>query len=181
MSQYGVASPKCPKGFRPVLWICLAIAFALAGTASAQGSRSGGATQRFKVVPAGPKDRVIGHQEAYTKRNIVGGHVNVKITPPEKRGKSGRVAVEVYNYSPVYLSIVDFWMELETTGMFKIDGKVKVENLKQNWGDIVWIEIPPKYANDFPPISKVKISNLKMYDDKARQVKVPLTTDLIKY
>jgi len=111
----------------------------------------------------------------------VGGHVNVKITPPEKRGKSGRVAVEVYNYSPVYLSIVDFWMELETTGMFKIDGKVKVENLKQNWGDIVWIEIPPKYANDFPPISKVKISNLKMYDDKARQVKVPLTTDLIKY
>ena len=137
-------------------------------------------SQNFKTV-TGQQNRVIKHTEAYTKRNIVGGHVNVKVTPPEKRGVAGKVGVEVYNYSPVYLSLVDFWMELETKAMYKIDSKIKVENLKQNWGDIVWIEIPAKFAKDFPVITSIKITNLKMYDEKSRQVKIPVTTDLIKY
>ena len=72
-------------------------------------------------------------------------------------------------------------MELETKAMYKIDSKIKVENLKQNWGDIVWIDIPTQFAKDFPIITSIKITNLKMYDEKSRQVKIPVTTDLIKY
>lgn len=136
--------------------------------------------KRFKITRV-PRNRVIGHNEAYQKREIVGGHMNLKITPPEKRGKAGRIAVEVYNYSPIYLASVDFWMELENSGMYKIESHVKVEDMRQNWGDIVWIEIPRSYVADFPLITGIKITNLKMFDDKARQVKIPVTTDLIKY
>lgn len=42
---------------------------------------------KVRVIRA-PRDRVIDHNRAYEKRNIVGGHVNIKVTPPRKTRKN---------------------------------------------------------------------------------------------
>lgn len=76
--------------------------------------------------------------------------------------------------------MIDFWLELATKGSHAIAAQIHVDDMKQNWGDIVWIEIPKPFANDFPEITGVRVRHMRMFDSRAKQVRIPVTTDLIK-
>jgi hypothetical protein len=122
--------------------------------------------------------RISHHKEAY-KRKKIGAHLNIKVTPPEIRGKKGMVAVEIYNFSEKNLSVIDFWLELETDGYANIEAHITVDDLGPNWSDIRWIKI--QGDGTMPKIVKLSVLRLDMFEDSGKQAKLKLTTDLIKY
>jgi hypothetical protein len=134
-----------------------------------------------KLVKA-KRHRVISHQKAYKKRKMVDPYLNIKVTPPEKRGKDGYVAVEVYNYSKnVHLAMAHFWLYLETDDFMQVEAELTVENMRPNWGDIRWVKIPlRKGKRTLPKITKIRVEKMEMFGAKGKRAKMLWTTDLIK-
>lgn len=128
--------------------------------------------------PLPPVHRTVIHTEAYKKREGIGAHLSIKITPPEKRGKKGRVLVELYNYSKTYLSVVDFWLYLYSDIGEKVEVHITADDIKGGWSALKWVKIPRKAK--MPAIVKVEIMKMLMYTDKAKEVKMKYFTDLIK-
>ena len=133
--------------------------------------------KRFKVVKA-RRNRVSHHTAAYKKRHIVGGHFNIKITPPEMRGHEGFVGFEFYNFSKKYVSVADFYVTLITDDYMEYEARLTVENLKAGWSDIRWAKIPGK--GYVPKIQRVEIERFQLFDNNGRRISLPYTTDLIK-
>ena len=117
-----------------------------------------------------PIHRTIIHTEAYKKRVDIGPHINFKITPPEKRGRKGRVLVEVYNYSKVNLSVVDFWLMLSNTWGDKIEVQITCDDIKGGWSALKWVKIPGD--KPIPEITTVQIRNMKIFNDQGRETKL---------
>jgi len=130
------------------------------------------------TLAASNVNRRVDHTKAYQKRTDVGPNINIKVTPPEKRGEKGKVLVEVYNFSQVYLSLVSFELILQNSWGDTITAEVSADDLKQNWSGLQWIQIPGK--GKIEKITAVKIKNLRLYDQTSKEVKVPYTIDLIK-
>jgi hypothetical protein len=126
-----------------------------------------------------PQHRVVDHKKAYKKRKKIGNYVNFKITPPEKRGKEGRVGVEIYNYSKTHVSYMHFYIILMTNDFLEIEAEMTVENMSPDWGDVRWIKIPLRKGT-IPKISKVTIKRMEMFDKKGNRTMVKYNTDLIK-
>ena len=136
-------------------------------------------------IPSGSGDggnpsihRTVIHTEAYKKRVDIGPHINFKITPPEKRGRKGRVLVEVYNYSKVNLSVVDFWLILSNAWGDKIEVQITCDDIKGGWSALKWVKIPGE--KPIPEITTVQIRNMKIFNDQGRETKLKYFTDLIK-
>ncbi len=132
----------------------------------------------FAQTGAGKIHRRVDHTKAYKKRTDIGPHVSIKITPPERRGKAGRVLVEIYNFSKTYLSLVDFEISLKNSWGDRIEAKISADDLKQNWSGLMWIEIPGN--GKIEKITGVEIANFQAFDKAAKPVAVKFTTDLIK-
>lgn len=122
--------------------------------------------------------RVVNHKKAYKKRDL-GNYINFKVTPPEKRGKAGQVAVEIYNFSKTYVTLMHLFIILETNNFLEIEAELTIENMSPNWGDIRWIKIPLSKGT-IPKISKVTIRKMEMFDKGGNRVKMKHNTDLIK-
>jgi hypothetical protein len=135
-------------------------------------------TAANQVGTGGNVHRRIDHTKAYKKRTDIGPHVNIKITPPEKRGKQGRVLVEVYNFSATYLSSVSFELILKNSWGDRIEARVSADDLKQNWSGLVWIQIPG--SGKIEKITGVEIANFQAFNKEAKPVSVKFATDLIK-
>jgi hypothetical protein len=122
--------------------------------------------------------RRVDHTKAYKKRTDIGPHVSIKVTPPERRGKAGRVLVEIYNFSKTYLSLVDFEISLKNSWGDRIEAKISADDLKQNWSGLMWIQIPG--SGKIEKITGVEVANFQAFDQAAKPVNVKFTTDLIK-
>jgi hypothetical protein len=128
--------------------------------------------------PLPPIHRTVIHTEAYKKREGFGPHINFKITPPEKRGRKGRVLVEVYNYSKVNLAVVNFWMILSNQWGDRIEVQINCDEIPAGWSALKWVKIPGD--KPIPEISIVQIKNMKIFNDHGRETKLKYFTDLIK-
>jgi hypothetical protein len=130
------------------------------------------------ALKGAPMHRVVPHGEAYKRRDDLGPHVNFKITPPEDRGKAGRVLVEVYNYSTTFLSVVNFWLILKNPWGDLIEVHVTCNDIKPNWSALRWVKIEGNKA--FPKITQVEIKNMVAFNEKAARVQLRYSTALIK-
>lgn len=139
-------------------------------------SLSEGAKLKFQ------RHRIIPHKKAYKKRRLKEPYINIKVTPPEKRGKDGFVGVEIYNYSKKKsVSVAHFWIYLETDNFMQIEAEMTVENMGPNWGDIRWIKVPlRKGKRTLPKITKIRVEKMEIFDGAGRRTKMIWTTDLIK-
>jgi hypothetical protein len=122
--------------------------------------------------------RRIKHTGAYKPRTELGEYIAIKVTPPEKRGAKGRVAVEIYNFSKKSLSLVDFWIVLLNRYGQKVEAHVTADDFRVGTSTIRWIEIPGK--GEIPTVDDVKILNMNMYQGYLKPMRVPWTLDLIK-
>jgi len=121
--------------------------------------------------------RKVDHTNAYDRRTELGNHIAIKVTPPERRGKPGVVLVEVYNYTKTHVSVMDFWVIMTGVNDARIEMRIKVNEMRQNWGDITEVRIP---GGRLPSIKSLRVQNMQIYDEKARRIAVPVLTDLIK-
>jgi len=124
------------------------------------------------------RHRIVEHDKAYKKRRI-GEYINFKITPPEKRGKEGYIAIEIYNYSKKHISLMNFYIYLETNDFLQIEGNLTVEDMPPNWGDIRWVKTPLRKGK-LPGIVKVRVEKMKAYNKQGKLLKIRYNTDLIK-
>jgi hypothetical protein len=69
------------------------------------------------------------HTQAYKPRPERGQHIDIKVTPPGRRGSDGKVLVEVYNRSKQHLSLIQFDISLNNRGGFSINAPGKAEDL----------------------------------------------------
>ena len=150
------------------LWSFLSICFFLCLTSShvnAQGANL-------------PPNKKTHHTEAYKLHPERGDHINVKVTPPELRGKQGFVAIEVYNYSKTYVSVMEFDIILTGKYGISVTSHIQVEDLEPKWSDMRWAKIPPDIK--LPVIESVQLIGVKKFDDKGKEIKLKVYTDLIK-
>lgn len=104
--------------------------------------------------------------------------MNIKVTPPEIRGRKGYVAVEIYNLSKKDLGGADFWISLETEDFMEISAHITVGDMRRNWSEIRWIKIPVR--GKIPKIKRLSIQRMQMFDVNGNRAKIQYTTDLIK-
>jgi hypothetical protein len=125
-----------------------------------------------------PIFRTVIHSEAYKTRANLGPHLNIKVTPPEKRGAKGRVLVELYNYSKAYVNVVDFWLYLDSDYGETVEVHIDADDIKPGWSALKWVQIPGNKA--IPLITKVRVAQMHIFDDKAKAITLKYYTDLIK-
>jgi hypothetical protein len=121
----------------------------------------------------------VDHKLAYSPKPERGSHLDVKVTPPEIRGKEGRVMIEVYNRGKDHLALVMFDVTLFNQGGLDISAPVKAEDLKPNMSGGQWVIIPA-IQGKFPTITGARLSNLRIVNNSAREVKMKTYMDLVK-
>lgn len=123
--------------------------------------------------------RRVHHKEAYEKKATSAPHINIKVTPPEKRGKTRRVAVEIYNNTKASLATIDFILVLHNQPGDIIEARVLGHDYPPGWSAIRWLEIPGTGA--IPPIVFAEVKDLRVYSEAGREIKsVRHSVDLIK-
>lgn len=145
-------------------------------SAPVRGGRAAASTLGEASLP--PVHRTVIHTEAYKKREGIGSYINFKITPPEKRGRKGRLLVEVYNFSKINLAVVDFWLILSNEWGDKIEVQITCDNINAGWSALKWVQIPGN--KPIPEITTVQIKNMKIFDAQGHEAKLKYFTDLIK-
>jgi hypothetical protein len=119
------------------------------------------------------------HTQAYKPRPERGQHIDIKVTPPGRRGSDGKVLVEVYNRSKQHLSLIQFDINLNNRGGFSINAPGKAEDLKPNLSGSQWVKIP-KVNGAFPDIDQAVVTNLRCLTVDAHEAKIKGFVDLIK-
>ena len=127
-----------------------------------------------------PLTRTVIHTDAYKKRENLGPHLDIVVTPPEKRGKKGRVLVELYNYSKAYVSVADFWLDLYSATGDRVEVHITADDLKGGWSALKWVKIGGKKATPFPRINRVAIEKMQVFDATGKKFTLKHYVDLIK-
>jgi hypothetical protein len=122
--------------------------------------------------------RIVKHTKAYSQRPELGEYVAIKVTPPEKRGKAGKVLVEVFNYTKSYLSVMQFDLNFTTNDLVSRSSTIVADDIKPNWSALRWIDIPSN--EKLPPIQAVSAAHLTMIDDTGKYLAHKISVDLIK-
>lgn len=125
------------------------------------------------------KASIVDHKTAYKPKPERGPHLDVKVTPPEIRGREGRVMIEVYNRGTAHLASVTFDVTLSNQGGFEITAPVSADDLKPNMSGGQWVKIPP-IKGAFPKIIGAKLSNLRIINSQAREISMKTYMDLVK-
>ena len=123
--------------------------------------------------------KIVDHKTAYSPKPQRGPHIDVKVTPPELRGKTGRVMIEVYNRGKDHLSLIMFDVTLKNNQGWNLTAPVKAEDLNPNMSGGQWVEIP-KMNEKFPTITAAELAHMRVVTSDAREVKLPIYMDLIK-
>ena len=123
--------------------------------------------------------QIVEHKAAYAPKPQRGPHLDVKVTPPELRGKVGRVMIEVYNRSKDRIATVNFDVTLKNNSGWSLTAPVKAEDLNPNMSGGQWVEIP-KMGEKFPTITGASLSHLRIISADAQELKLTPYMDLIK-
>lgn len=123
--------------------------------------------------------QIVGHKTAYAPKPQRGPHLDVKVTPPELRGKTGRVMIEVYNRGKDHIATVNFDVTLKNNSGWSLTAPVKAEDLKPNMSGGQWIEIP-KMGEKFPILTGASLHHLRVISVEAQELKITPYLDLIK-
>lgn len=124
------------------------------------------------------RNQVINHRKAYKPRPGRGEHIDIKVTPPEKRGKKGHLLVEVYNNSKKYISVMKFHIKINSAGYKHLSSEILVEEMWPNWSDVKWIKIGGN--GKLPKVYTIEIEKMELFDHEAKPLKIPFYSDLIK-
>ncbi len=122
---------------------------------------------------------IVNHRVAYLPKPKRGNYLDVKVTPPEARGKSGRVLVEVFNRGKDHLASVSFDVTLMNNSGWSLSAPISAEDLGPNMSGAQWVEIP-KMSEKFPVITSAKLAHLRIITKDAREVSLQPYMDLIK-
>ncbi len=122
--------------------------------------------------------REVAHTKAYKSPLIQAPHINVKITPPELRGREAHVAVELYNFTATHLSVIDFIIIFENQVGDIVEAQITGENLDPKWSAIKWVKIPGD--GRMAKVRDVRIKRMSMFDKAGKPVQFIYHTDLIK-
>ena len=135
------------------------------------------------AVPAKSSDsavaQIVEHKAAYAPKPQRGPHLDVKVTPPELRGKTGRVMIEVYNRGKDHIASVNFDVTLKNNSGWALTAPIKAEDLKPNMSGGQWVEIP-RMGEKFPTITGASLSHLRIISVEAQEIKLTPFMDLIK-
>jgi len=123
---------------------------------------------------------IVDHKSAYAPKPNRGPHLDVKITPPEIRGKEGRVLIEVYNRGKAHIARVTFDVVLFNQGGFTLTAPIVAEDLKPDLSGGQWVKIP-QIKGQFPKITGGKITGIRIFDTTAKELPMKAYLDLIKY
>lgn len=123
--------------------------------------------------------QLVDHKTAYNPKPQRGPHLDVKVTPPELRGKAGRVMIEVYNRGKDHIALVTFDVVLKNNSGWSLTAPIKAEDLKPNMSGGQWVEIP-KMGEKFPAITGASLSHLRVINVEAQEIKLAPYMDLIK-
>ena len=123
--------------------------------------------------------RVVKNTGAYN-RATSGQHLALKITPPEFYGAGQFIFVEIYNYTNQHLGQVDFDIFLKNNSWYNFDAHVTGDDILPKRSALRKIAVP-KGKGRFPGIDKVKISNLKVYNMDASEIRVNTYVDLVRH
>jgi hypothetical protein len=119
------------------------------------------------------------HKKSYEIRPERGPYLEVKVTPPEARGKEGKVLVEVYNRGKSHIAHLQFDVVLSNRGGFDLSAQVYADDLRPNMSGAQWISVP-KIKGAFPMIHGAKMMNLRIIDINAQEIQLRPYMDLIK-
>lgn len=139
-----------------------------------------GEIARAESFPTAVQAKIVDHKTAYSPKPARGPHLDVKVTPPEIRGKDGRVMIEVYNRGKEHLGSVTFDVTLFNQGGFTLSAPIIAEDLKPNLSGGQWVKIP-QIKGAFPKITGAKLSNLRIISTKAHEISMRTYMDVIKY
>lgn len=155
-----------------LMFVTVSVSCLFAAIASAQ-------QKKPELRPTQFDQRIVNHGKAYLPRPELGQYLGIKVTPPEKRGQKRRVAVEVYNFSKVFISVADFFITLHNRGGMNVDSHVTAEDLNPGWGSAIkWIVIPG--TGEIPPIESVEIKGMNIFTVNSKQLPLKYSVDLIK-
>lgn len=129
--------------------------------------------------PDPPMSRVVIHHDAYKKREGLGAHLNIKVTPPEKAGRKGRVLVELYNHSKTYINVADFWLAMSNDWGDKVEVHITADDIKGGWSALKWVKITGS-KKTIPKLTKVDVQKMQLFGAKGKKIKMKHFTDLIK-
>lgn len=164
----------CPAGAPPAFAAATPAMAARAAAKAAAAPKAKGDDD-----PDPPTARTVIHSDAYKKRENLGAHLDIVVTPPEKRGKKGRVLVELYNYSKAYISVADFWLEMHNDFGDKVEVHITADDIKGGWSALKWVKITGKKTT-IPKVTKVAVQKMQMYDAKGKKFALKYFVDLIK-
>lgn len=122
---------------------------------------------------------IINHKEAYKPKPERGPHIDIKVTPPEKRGRENFVLVEVYNRTTVHLATVLFDITLLNKGGYKVTSSVEASDLKPNLSGAQWVKVGGDTKN-LPVTLEATVTGVKAITVDAKEVNYKVFVDLIK-
>lgn len=131
-----------------------------------------------KNLAAPAQNRKVNHLEAYKAHPERGPHIDLKITPPEKRGKDTMVLVEIYNRSKLRISVLKFDITFKNRGAQDVAASIEAEDLGPGWSVPRWVKIPA--SGKIPTIDSIILTNVRVIDSTANEVKLKAYSDLIK-
>lgn len=121
--------------------------------------------------------RTVSNTGAY-KKQTTDPHIAIKVTPPEVKGPDQFVYVEIYNNSKTNLELVEFDIVLQNKDGYDLATHINGDAISVNYSGVRKIATPG--SGIFPQVVKVGISALKVVDDNASFVKLPVYVDLVK-
>lgn len=131
-------------------------------------------------IPNWVKARLAEHKESYAAKPQRGPHLDIKVTPPEIRGKDGKILIEVYNRSKEHIALVTFDLKLHNHGGYDLDAPIQAEDLRPNLSGGQWVKIP-QVDGKFPKILGARASNIKIITADSREIALMPYLDVIKY
>ena len=152
------------------LLLCLMIAVGFSWDGLAKSSK----------IPTWVKGRLSEHKDSYAPKPQRGPHLDIKVTPPEIRGKDGKLLIEVYNRSKEHIMLVTFDLKLFNNQGYELDSQVQAEDLRPNLSGGQWVKIP-QIQEKFPKILGARASNIKIITADSREIALMPYLDVIKY
>ncbi|MCX6117499.1 MAG: hypothetical protein NT027_08160, partial [Proteobacteria bacterium] len=129
--------------------------------------------------PTTTKAALVDHKNTYNPRPERGAHLHVVVTPPEKRGKEGKVLVEVYNRGKIHIASAAFDLTIANQGGLEIKSSIQATDVKPNYSGLQWISIPP-IRGKFPIATAARLTNLRIVDTSAQEIQMKVFLDMVK-
>lgn len=158
--------------------VLVAFLYCVSATA-ADNRKSDDASMILSAKPAAPKItyRIIDNTKAYDEASR-GQHLAFKITPPAMKGPNEAIMIEIYNWTKVNLSLIEFDVTFHNSAGLDLTTHVVGDAMLAGYSGIKKIATPG--SGPFVAITKVTVSSLKVLNDDATYVIAPTYVDLVR-